>query len=366
MFRNSTSFSPSGFALALVLFAAAASVPSPALAAAQRTFVASTGLPGNPCSLGLPCRTFDEAISQTVPGGEVVILDTAGYGAMTIDRAIKVVGPSGVYGGVSVFAGAGITINAGDTDTVTLRGLDIVGIGALPVYGIDIQNAGVVHVERTSINNFSQDTSACINVSSAKPVQVYVNDSFLRECRNGISATGSGPDDSSRISLVVDNTRIEHNVNTAATGTIAVKVNDGVVASIRNSVLAYAGDGIRAFNTVAGVGLRVEVVLAQITRMGNAAVETGGSAGSVHVDMVSSVINNNGAALLNGRGLGFLTSNLITHNTHSLVDCGAGAASVTSLGYSGGNGSNSFMNNTDGGVPGGCTAYITPTQIQGK
>jgi len=52
---------------------------SPALAVtAQRTFVASHGKDTDPCSLALPCRSFNAAIAQTNPGGEVVILDPAG------------------------------------------------------------------------------------------------------------------------------------------------------------------------------------------------------------------------------------------------------------------------------------------------
>ena len=115
-------------------------VPRPAprpiaagLGAAQRTFVASYGLTANTafnCSLVAPCRSFNAAISVTDPGGEVVILDTAGYGPMTINKSIKIIGPSGVYGGISVLGGVGpppppttgIVINAGDTDVVTLRG----------------------------------------------------------------------------------------------------------------------------------------------------------------------------------------------------------------------------------------------------
>ena len=106
---------------------------APHALAAQRTFVHSSPL-GNDantafnCSLVAPCRSFNAAISVTDPGGEVVILDTAGYGPMTINKSIKVIGPSGVYGGISVLGGVGpppppttgIVINAGDTDVITL------------------------------------------------------------------------------------------------------------------------------------------------------------------------------------------------------------------------------------------------------
>jgi hypothetical protein len=48
----------------------------PALATAQRTFVASYGSDANPCSMGQPCRTFAAAIAQA--GGDAVALDSAG------------------------------------------------------------------------------------------------------------------------------------------------------------------------------------------------------------------------------------------------------------------------------------------------
>ncbi len=356
--------------------AAIAACPASALAAtAQRTFVRSDGSDANPCSLALPCRSFNAAIAQTSPGGEVVILNTAGYGPMTIDKSIKIIGPSGIYGGISALGAGinpttGIVINAGDTDVITLRGLDIAGVptsAPFPDAGIDIQNAGSVHIEKSSISNFTQDTSDCIRIVSAKAIQVFVNDSFLRECRTGIYVIGNGADDSSRVNLVVDNTRIEHGINTTSTGTSAVNLNKAVVASLRNSVLSWAGDGLRANNINTAVNLRAFVIGSQFSRFGNAAIETVGTAGaSVHVNASTSVFNNNGAGLLHGHGQAIFSSNVISNNTNSLVDCGGGAANVTSLGYGGGNGSNSVYNNTDTVLPAGCTAWITPTQFQGK
>jgi hypothetical protein len=264
----------------------------------------------------------------------------------------------------------GIVINAGDTDVITLRGLDIAGVpGAapLPLIGIDVQNAGTVHIEKSSIANFTQDTSACINVVSAKPLQVFVNDSFLRECRTGINIHGTGPDDASRANLVVDSTRIEHMVNTGgASGTDAVRVADAVVGSLRNSVVAWTGNGVHLTNVNAAVKLRFHVMNSQLTRMGNAALETGGAAGaSIHIHLESSLINNTNAALLHGHGQAIFVSSVIANNTNSLVDCGGGAANVSSLGYGSANGSNAIYANTDAGVPAGCIAYVVPTQFIG-
>jgi hypothetical protein len=356
---------------ALGLLGAAA--PASAVTA-QRTFVASSGSDANPCSLALPCRSFNAAIAQTSGGGEVVILDTAGYGPMVINKSIKIIGPSGVYGGISVVGGVGVTtgivINAGDTDVVTLRGLDISGVpgsAPLPNIGIDVQNVGTVHIEKSSIGNFTQDTSACINAVSAKPIQIFVNDSFLRECRNGIYMNGTGPDDSTRMNLIVDNTRIEHMLNTGGvSGTDAVRVANAVVGSLRNSVISFANNGVHLTNVNTSVKLRFHVMSSQITRMGNAALETGGAPGaSLHISLENSLINNTQTALIHGHGQAIFVSSVIANNANSLVDCGAGAANVSSLGYGGGNGSNAIYANTDSVLPPGCAGYVVPTQITG-
>ena len=214
-----------------------------AAALSQRTFVASYGSDASPnCALLAPCRSFNAAIAQTSGGGEVVILDTAGYGPMVINKALKVIGPSGVYGGISVIGGAGpttgIVINAANGDDITLRGLDISGVpgaaGPFPDIGIDIQNAGGVHIEKSTVSNFTQDTSACIKVTAASTVRVYVDDSFLRACRTGIYANGTAPL-ANRPSVLVDNTRIERGRGTVSYG---VWMQGAIDVSLRNSMIS--------------------------------------------------------------------------------------------------------------------------------
>src|SRR5260221_14720774 len=91
--------------------------------AAQRTFVASTGNDANPCTLAQPCRNFTAAIAQTSANGEVIVLDSAGYGTIVspITQSISIIAAPGVYAGISVFTGDGITINGGSIKVV-LRG----------------------------------------------------------------------------------------------------------------------------------------------------------------------------------------------------------------------------------------------------
>jgi hypothetical protein len=115
------------------LFVAAAGAalvlaPCPALALPQRTFVASTGVDGNPCSIVAPCRTFTTAIAKTAAGGEVIVLDSAGYGPVVIGKSISIIAPPSVYAGISVFTGPGITVS-GPGIKVALSGLRLIGLG---------------------------------------------------------------------------------------------------------------------------------------------------------------------------------------------------------------------------------------------
>lgn len=137
---------------ALALFVLAV-MNAGAATAVQRTFVASYGSPANTsfnCSITKPCRAFSEAISVTNPKGEIVVLDSAGYGPVTITKSVSILAPTGIYAGVTVSTGDGITIN-GAGIVVVLRGLSINGQGG--VNGITITNADIVHVENCVISN---------------------------------------------------------------------------------------------------------------------------------------------------------------------------------------------------------------------
>src|SRR5499427_6040505 len=125
-----------------------------ASAQVQRTFVSGGGSDGNPCSRTAPCRTFTQAISQTASGGEVIVLDSAGYGPFTITQAVSITAPAGLYAGISVFSGDGIDINAGASDTVILRGLTLNNQGS-GGSGIVFITGGTLHVESSVVNGFS-------------------------------------------------------------------------------------------------------------------------------------------------------------------------------------------------------------------
>jgi hypothetical protein len=249
------------------------SVASVAHAASQRTFVRSDGADVGSCSLAAPCRSFNYAIGQTNPGGEVIILDTAGYGTIVINKSIKVIGPAGVYGGISVLGGVnpttGIVINAGDTDDITLRGLDVNGVAGappLPLIGIDIQNAGAVHIEKSSVGNFPEDGGVCIKLTTAKTVRLYVVDSFLRHCLTGVYANGSVVS-ASRSGVFIDNTRIERGFNanplSASTG---VWMQGFIALSLRNSMISRHTTAVQFDSGLANANNTLDIVNSELTQ----------------------------------------------------------------------------------------------------
>src|SRR5918911_3060118 len=114
------------FVPALVLVALA--LPSSASAQATRTWVSGVGDDANPCSRTAPCKTFAGAISKTANGGEINCLDPGGFGGVTITKSLTIKCHY-TEGGVLVSGTNAIVINAAATDSVTLRGLDINGLG---------------------------------------------------------------------------------------------------------------------------------------------------------------------------------------------------------------------------------------------
>ncbi len=101
---------------------------------ANRAWVSGHGADQAGCgSPASPCRTLQYAHDNIVAaGGEIDVLDPAGYGAITIAKAISIVndgvGTAGVQQGTS--QADAITINAGSSDAIYLRGLTVYGLGS--------------------------------------------------------------------------------------------------------------------------------------------------------------------------------------------------------------------------------------------
>src|SRR2546423_6535823 len=127
---------------AIVLVALA--LPSSAFGQATRTWVSGVGDDANPCSRTAPCKTFAGAISKTAALGEINCLDPGGFGGVTITKSITIKCHY-TEGGVLVSGTNAIVVNAAATDKVTLRGLDINGLGT-GLNGVRVLQAKSVNI----------------------------------------------------------------------------------------------------------------------------------------------------------------------------------------------------------------------------
>src|SRR5262249_51328790 len=140
------------------------------------------------------------AIAAVAAGGEVVVLDSGGYGAVTITQAVTIEAPAGIYAGIHVTSGDAITINAGVFDVVTVRGLTLNG-GSNS--GITVSSVGTLVVESCLISGFQMDG---ISVPSGG-VSVIVKDTDVRTCAQGFGIRNS----SGTVTAVIDRSHLDAN-----------------------------------------------------------------------------------------------------------------------------------------------------------
>jgi hypothetical protein len=226
----------------LVVAACALLAATAASAAVKRTFVSgTTGDDANPCSIAAPCRTFGTAIAQTLPGGEVVVLDSAGYGGVTISQSVSIVAPRGIYAGVAVLSGDGITINAGPTDVVRLRGLSLVGLGG--VNGIVATSVGLLDIANVEVSGF---TNRGLDFAAPAAQLTVADSAFSNNGGDGIHVQSAA----GRITAIVRGSRFEQNVAAA----VAFAAN--TAGGIFDSSMAGNFDGVSitsgASATIAG------------------------------------------------------------------------------------------------------------------
>jgi hypothetical protein len=158
--RSTSLFVLLATALACALFAA------PAQAQRDRVFVASYGSDANPCTFGSPCKTFQNAFGVVAAGGEITAIDSAGFGPVSIDKAVTITSPNGVEAGIAALSGgSAVSIAAGQNDVIVLSGLTLEGAGTGSA-GIALNGGGNLEVINCAIRNY---TTAGIYVIPSGP-----------------------------------------------------------------------------------------------------------------------------------------------------------------------------------------------------
>jgi hypothetical protein len=267
----------------------------------QRTFVsAKTGNDANTanlCSLAFPCRNFNAAIGVVVAGGEVVALDSGGYGQVAIAKSVALISPAGVYAAITAITSGtnGINVAAGSTDTVILRGLTLTGLGGQT--GIQVSSVGKLHVEGCVISGFTQ---AGIQVGlSADGSYIFISDTILRNNANGFQVSTT----TGTVRASIDNCRAERSTNHGfiAFNNSRVTINRSVAAGSGNS-------GFSSLTSLAGAvtELSCEECVANNNNVGFTTSPSAG--GSATINVSHSTATNNIALGFSQAGTGVFQS----------------------------------------------------------
>jgi hypothetical protein len=193
--------------------------------AAQRAFVSTSGVNNPACSLLAPCRDFASAVTAVNPGGEVIALDSGGFGPVTITKSVTIAAAPGVYAGISVLSGIGVEINGAGIGVV-LRGLSITGLGGQ--FGVRLVQGASLTVENCEIAGLM--TSSIFVSGNAK---VTVKNVVLRGGAGGFGADGA-------ITAVLDE------VQAYDSSFVGIAATNGAKVNVRNSIIARNTTGVEA------------------------------------------------------------------------------------------------------------------------
>ena len=237
----SRSFSLPALLAAAALFLTAGAALAPAASAqATRTWVSGVGDDVNPCSRTAPCKTFAGAISKTAAGGEINAIDSAGFGAVTITKAITIDTRS-VSAGILYSALSGVIVNAGVNDDVVLRGLNFNGLNTgvpcqYATTGVRVVQAGSVRIEDSTIDR----TQKAIDIVSTNPVDVFVNRVGINNsCLQGINVA---PAASGSANVTIQD-------STIANSGMALSVADRAKAWLTRTTVFGNAVGLKALGT---------------------------------------------------------------------------------------------------------------------
>jgi hypothetical protein len=291
---------------------------------ANRVWVSGKGADAAGCGSPIaPCRSLQYAHDNVVvAGGEIDILDPAGYGAVTITKALSIVNDGVGTAGVQASSGAAITVNAGPGDAVFLKGLNIDGVHQSGSNGISLAAAGSLTVVDCVVRHFSLSGISLEPTSSAN-TRVLIAATIVSD--NESIGLISEPQAGGSVTGVIDH--------------LIVSNNGGGITLIGGSAIAGSAFTLSNVNSSdnAGDGVTVATVGSPNT--------------SVNID--SSYFDNNGGGV-DGNGLSAI-GRVVVRVSRSVLDANASngiSNGTTSTGavYSAGN--NQIDGNLSGALSG--------------
>jgi len=194
----------------------------------NRSFVATTGNDANACTPSAYCRSFAAALAVTNPGGEIVVVNSGGYGPATITQPV-IITAIGVDASISATSGNAFTIDT--PGNVTITGLNLHGEGTAQ-NGIFVQQVGFLRLYGMLIENFV-NTGVFFDASG----NLAVYDSKITDCVfDGLLL------DNDTAQAYVENSAFDNNQNAGAESLRgAMTIADS--SAYYNAIGFYADDG---------------------------------------------------------------------------------------------------------------------------
>ena len=236
------------FPILTLLFGMLALAAGTNLASAQatRTWVSGVGDDANPCSRTAPCKTFAGAISKTAAGGEINCLDPAGYGAVTITKAMTI-NCEGTLGSVLVSGTNAIVVQAGTNDSVTLKGLEFEGLNS-GLNGVRFISGKELHMHKFQIRNFVNNG---IDIEPNNNSKVFLADGYIS---NVATSTGNAgvlvkANTGANESVSINRVQIEDALNgvfvdgSGGSGVMHLQLRDSVISVAGNAGIAVSSVG---------------------------------------------------------------------------------------------------------------------------
>jgi hypothetical protein len=321
----------SKFALVALVALRALSVlaSSDAHAQSNRTFVSGHGSDSSSCTLTAPCRSFAQAVTQTAPGGEITVLDSAGYGPVTITQSVTITNPSGVEAGITAPGGSNaITITAPSTADITLRGLTLLGGGA-GANGIVLNSSagGSLNIIGCFIKDFT--ASGVAIQPSAGTLTALISDTYA--LNNGSKGINIAPTSAASVNFAIAQVTAEGNANGIYLDASAS--NGRVTGVISGSHVDYnSGNGITASGKSGSFNIYVHIKDSYATHNGSNGVSALNTGVSVGFSSGSGILLNNVYALSNSTDIATSSgSSIFTFGNNVFGGTSGGSPTAASL-----------------------------------
>jgi hypothetical protein len=266
-------------------------------------------------------RNLWGAYNKTTAGGEITCADSGDFGGVGIDKSLTINCESNIGGNTSTVGGASVAFIAieGTSITVTLRGLDLDGLGESSnvscvgsmATGANVYftGSGTLHLQKMQINNLIGPNCG-VQFNPTGSATLDITDCDITD--NGGSGLAAGiyvqPASGVTAHVSIDHSRINNNyfgilLDGTAGGIINGTINDSVVSgNVTNGITLHAASS--------SVALLVDHTI--VTGNNYGLVAGGNSAMRVRN---SSVISNNVGLFTNGGSLLSYGNNSVNNNT---------------------------------------------------